>query len=577
MPEKFEMTGDTFRKWDLWKRQWKLFELATNFVSLIDDAGKNKRAAMLVTALGREILELLISLNISDKDMEDPDVIINKLDVHFKPRVNLAYERLIFNRRTQKPDETMEEFINELRRLSKSCDFGCAQCRIDTGSSMIADRIIVGARDDRLRQHLLTIENQSLDNVIKVAKAQEKSKQQSEAITSDTTSTDTSVKRVYTKKGGRYSNMNTNRDKHTQYQNISSCGNCGGQPHQSRDQCPAYGKSCHKCSKLGHFSKLCRSTRSKQGQPFKSAKQLSTKEASTIHMFSVTINKVNANQVIKEDCVVPLTIDGQLINFKLDTGADCNVVPWSLVNRLKIKVSPTKITNLIAFHGEPVKPAGQCQIEAIMNSKSILLDCIVIHSDIMPILGRADSFKHELIKVCNSVSLDRREIELKTMFKDLFDENVLGTITEMEYNIDIKEDAVSVHRPPRRVPITLQKEVKDNLDLLVKRGILEVVKKPTKFVSQLSVVQQKGKLRLCIDPSDLNKAILRRHYPLLTFDEVTTKLHGSKLFRKYDLYKGFWQIPLSKESQLLTTFITPWGRYCSTRMPFGICSAPEIF
>ncbi|XP_033182278.1 uncharacterized protein LOC117152964 [Anabas testudineus] len=41
--------------------------------------------------------------------------------------------------------------------------------------------------------------------------------------------------------------------------------------------------------------------------------------------------------------------------------------------------------------------------------------------------------------------------------------------------------------------------------------------------------------------------------------------------------KGFWQIPLDKDSAKLTTFITPFGRYYFNRLPFGISSAPEIF
>ena len=40
---------------------------------------------------------------------------------------------------------------------------------------------------------------------------------------------------------------------------------------------------------------------------------------------------------------------------------------------------------------------------------------------------------------------------------------------------------------------------------------------------------------------------------------------------------GFYQIPLDSESKKLTTFITPFGRYCFQRVPFGITSAPEIF
>ena len=50
---------------------------------------------------------------------------------------------------------------------------------------------------------------------------------------------------------------------------------------------------------------------------------------------------------------------------------------------------------------------------------------------------------------------------------------------------------------------------------------------------------------------------------------------STRIFSKLDANSGFWQIPLSKQSKLLTTFITPYGQYCFNKMPFGISSAPE--
>ena len=44
-----------------------------------------------------------------------------------------------------------------------------------------------------------------------------------------------------------------------------------------------------------------------------------------------------------------------------------------------------------------------------------------------------------------------------------------------------------------------------------------------------------------------------------------------------DVNSGFWQIPLSDQSKLLTNFITPFGRYAFNKLPFGIASAPELF
>ena len=67
-----------------------------------------------------------------------------------------------------------------------------------------------------------------------------------------------------------------------------------------------------------------------------------------------------------------------------------------------------------------------------------------------------------------------------------------------------------------------------------------------------------GKLRLCLDPRNLNKAIRREHYQLPTFDEISTRIGRATLFSKLDANHGYWQIPLDEESSLLTTMNTPF-------------------
>ena len=75
----------------------------------------------------------------------------------------------------------------------------------------------------------------------------------------------------------------------------------------------------------------------------------------------------------------------------------------------------------------------------------------------------------------------------------------------------------------------------------------------------------------------LNECVLREIHPLPRVDETLAQLSGAKVFSKLDANSGFWQIPLAKKSQQLTTFLTPFGRYHFTKMPFEISSAPEHF
>ena len=75
----------------------------------------------------------------------------------------------------------------------------------------------------------------------------------------------------------------------------------------------------------------------------------------------------------------------------------------------------------------------------------------------------------------------------------------------------------------------------------------------------------------------LNKAVLRKNHPVLTTEQTLAKLAGAKLVSKLDANFRLWQRKFSLNSELLTTFITPWARYSYRRLPFGISSAPENF
>ena len=100
---------------------------------------------------------------------------------------------------------------------------------------------------------------------------------------------------------------------------------------------------------------------------------------------------------------------------------------------------------------------------------------------------------------------------------------------------------------------------------------------PTDWVNSMVIVETPKKMRICIDPGDLNKAIKREHFPMKTIEEVIQNMPGAKVFSKLDATSGYWQLKLDEESSKLCKFNTPFGRYRFLRVPFGIVSASEIF
>ena len=79
--------------------------------------------------------------------------------------------------------------------------------------------------------------------------------------------------------------------------------------------------------------------------------------------------------------------------------------------------------------------------------------------------------------------------------------------------------------------------------------IFTKVTEPTDWVNALVLVEKPrtGKLRVCLDPRDLNKAIKRPHYPLPTLDGITHKLAGAHYFSVMDARSGYWAIKLTEE------------------------------
>lgn len=108
----------------------------------------------------------------------------------------------------------------------------------------------------------------------------------------------------------------------------------------------------------------------------------------------------------------------------------------------------------------------------------------------------------------------------------------IGCIKNFVYDADIKEEASKKleNKPPRRVPYALMGEVKQELSNMEQKGIVEKITEPTPFCSEMVIVKQRGKIRICIDLVELNKVLIRRNYPLKALEEIVAHVSGSKWF-----------------------------------------------
>ena len=115
-----------------------------------------------------------------------------------------------------------------------------------------------------------------------------------------------------------------------------------------------------------------------------------------------------------------------------------------------------------------------------------------------------------------------------------------------------------VHPPRRLRPVAITEQVQGKLEEMALDGIIGKVNQPTDWVSSMLVVSKPSseadgetKIHICLDPRDLNVAIMREHFPMPTIEKIATRLNGAKLFSVFDASNGFWQVELAEESRIL--------------------------
>ena len=86
-----------------------------------------------------------------------------------------------------------------------------------------------------------------------------------------------------------------------------------------------------------------------------------------------------------------------------------------------------------------------------------------------------------------------------------------------------------------------------------------------------------GKIRLCLDPMQLNKYIVPPHHNAKLVEDLLPKLSGVKIFSIVDACSSFFMMALSKESSYLTTFSAMFMRYRYVHVPMGASLSSDCF
>ena len=560
----------------------------------LDGQTDKQKAGWIGTWIGAEGREVWLHLpwaagNDGDLERQNPTVILDKYRDYVRPRSNKRMARNRLKHRKQGADETFDSFVKDLRMIIMDCSYTDAD-------DILVDYIIDGVKDLKLQEKLLDKGGElTLAQAITLGQQFELSrKQMAELHYGEDTRVSTKAFAIKTQKQRKPSFQKPPPAKQSRppprresSSPANACDKCGkDRKHSwSNGNCPAKNAKCSYCKFRGHWLVCCPKRLSKvhavdaaDNPQFLSFPSTDDRQEGKI----LGIHQLKSAQAEDADKWSELLLVNRDIHmsFRIDTGAKCNTIVLKEYQKLQHK--------------------GELQRSRTILSCYFNVTMAPVASVVLPVERRTDG----------------RQLELKFEIVDIEQENILsgdaaealGLITRVwatgareqppiapgledfpevawttgtlpgKYRIKIEEGAHGVVHSARRQPAALKDKIVEKLHEMEADGVLVKVETPTEWVSSMVASVRGDKVRICIDPSDLNKVIKREHHPMKTIEEVVTEVGpDAKVFSVLDAKSGFLQIELDEESSYLTTFNTPIGRYRWTRLPFGVKCAPEIF
>ena len=585
--------GDVAGNWDFFKQQWSNYEIATG----LDKRDESVRVATLRSAMGRECLQILLNLSLSEEDKKKIDKCLEALENYFKPIKNVVYERYVFNTCLQTSEGSVQTYVTRLRKLAASCEYGALT------DEFIRDRLVIGLKSQGGKVRLLREKSLTLQKAIEMCTSSETASQQMKTIEATGDKQTEDVKKFRDKKT-RDSNRrkkkdgskSSNKEKKNEKKNSESSSEptckycCRKQRHARRTECPAFKQTCSKCQKKGHFPSVCRS--SKKVQHFQEDEESSDESSgeSCLQVETICLVQTKAKQRFADVSFFKSTEEDFITTLacQLDTGATCNVLfldDLSIISQLGDPPMDNSSVKLKLFGGSTLKPVGECKLHVQHKGQRKTLKFQVIENKCKSLLSAETCETLQLIRLNVSVLESLHQMSESPMQNPLSREDLLSKYHEVFSGLGHIGDAKNVvdktvkpvQHFPRRVPLALQKDVKKKILELDEKGIIEKAVEPSEWISSMVIVAKPQKIRICLNPKDLNRAVQRPKFQMPTLEELLSELSKARIFSSFDAKDGFYQVSLDDESSKLTTFWTPFGRYRYLRMPFGISLAPEVF
>ena len=560
-------------------REWKHWH--RTLLNFIEECGDNApdKFRILVNCVTHNVYEYF-------EDCTSFDSAIAALERVYIKTPNEIFARHLLATHQQRPGESLDEFLRELRKLGKDCNFQAVSAE-QYKEELIRDAFINGLVSPMIRQRLLENKTLDLKSAYDQAYSLDLAQRNASAYSSQVVHTAAVVTPdtpqilkdslglvdgdVGLVQGGDGPN-DISKGNPTMAAAVSfkkKCYFCGGIYH-NRTTCPAREVTCHRCEKKGHFSRVCRS-------------KSSTSRPTTATVFGssllATVASGTSFPQSLHQAATSVIVSGQKLSALVDSCSDDSYIDEEAAYKLKLKVHQSGKDVTLAQKSLNINCKGFVIVDLTLNlnGQAYPATRLGLMRDLCcgVLLGQDFQKQHESVHI----TYGGPKPALNLPSTDSYCALAAAAVEEPSIFQNLSPKCRPIATKSRQFGRDDKEFIENETNRLLAEGIIETSVSPWR--AQVVVVKDpldRHKRRMCIDYSQtINQYTELDAYPLPRIDSIVNDLSKYRVFSTFDLKSAYHQVSLKESDRKYTAFEANGRLYQFCRIPFGVTNGVAAF